>query len=260
MPDGLFKPIRTRRTFEEAVEQIARAISSNELRVGDRLPAERVLATQMAVSRPTIREALKVLADAGVIEIVGNGRGGGAYVRSDFVPANLLEEHANLRVGEVTGVLVTRRLLEPRVAQLAAIHATEADFDRIQRTIDLQAGALGERSRFLALDMRFHLQVAQAAHNGTIEALMRVLVRRLEMVQDLALRNKAEAAWETALRDHARVLEAIGSRDPVAAETRLIEHLAILEDAWTEESGWSFHTTLPDFLQRRALDASAAAS
>ncbi len=57
-----FSPVRTRRTFEEAVEQIAERISLGELSPGDQLPSERTLAQQMEISRPTVREALKVLA------------------------------------------------------------------------------------------------------------------------------------------------------------------------------------------------------
>ena len=234
------------------MEQIVDAISASRLRIGDRLPAERVLATQMAVSRPTIREALKVLARAGVLEVVGSGRGGGAYVRSDFVPPTLFEGQEDLRVSEVAGVLVTRRLLEPRLAQLAAVYATDEDIERLERTIELQSAATGDRARFLALDSRFHLQIAESAHNATIEAVMRVFIRRLELAQDLALRRRAEMTWSVAVADHRRILGALVGRDPDAAEARLFDHLAILEDAWAEESGWALHQKLPDFLLRRS--------
>lgn len=247
-----FKPISTRRTFQEAVEQIASAIHQNAVHVGDRLPSERDLATAMQVSRATIREALQALATAGVIVIVSSGRGGGAYVRTDVIPARLYEDQTPLRVSEVAEVLVTRRILEPRIAQLAAVQATSADFDRIQRTIEQQEAATGDRARFLAIDMRFHHQIAQGAHTATLEALMRVFLRRLELAQDLVLREqdrvKDEATWTTAVADHRRLLRAIAGRDPVASEQAMTQHLAILEDAWTEASGWSFHRNLPEFL------------
>lgn len=249
-----FKPIRTRRTFQEAVEQIATAIHQNAVRVGDRLPSERDLATAMQISRPTIREALQALAAAGVIDIVNSGRGGGAYVRTDIIPASLYEDQTPLRVSEVAEVLVTRRILEPRIAQLAAMHATSADFERLQRTIGQQEASTGDRARFLSFDMRFHHQIAQAAHNATVEALMRVFIRRLELAQDLALREhdrvKDEATWTIAVADHDRILRAIAGRDPAASEAAMTRHLAILEDAWTEASGWAFHRNLPDFLLR----------
>jgi GntR family transcriptional repressor for pyruvate dehydrogenase complex len=85
----MFTPVHTRRTFEEAVEQIAEAIRSGDLHPGDRLPSERLLAEQMAISRPTLREATRLLADSGVIE-VRPGAGGGMFVATSTVPFDLI--------------------------------------------------------------------------------------------------------------------------------------------------------------------------
>ena len=63
--ESSFEPVSSRRTFEEAVEQIAERIKAGDLHVGDRLPSERELAALMRISRPTLREAVKVLAEAG---------------------------------------------------------------------------------------------------------------------------------------------------------------------------------------------------
>src|SRR5438094_276772 len=157
---ALFRPVSTRLTFEEAVEQVADAIRAGDLHAGARLPSERDLADRMGISRPTLREAIKVLADAGVVE-VRPGPGGGMYVRTELVPRTLLAERSELHVGEVSGVLEARRLLEPRVAQLAGLYATDEDFDAMQRTIDLQREHGADRDSFLQLDMRFHLAIAR---------------------------------------------------------------------------------------------------
>ena len=132
-----FEPVATRRTFEEAVEQIAEKIKSGDLHAGDRLPSERELAAQMRISRPTLREAVKVLAEAGVLE-VRRGQSGGIFVPSELVPRELLRTRQEIRVSEVAGVLEARRLLEPRVAQLAAVHASEDDFAAMPATIERQ--------------------------------------------------------------------------------------------------------------------------
>jgi|SRR6185437_6581945 len=121
----IFKPVGTRRTFEEAVEQITDSIF-----VGDRLPAERTLAALMQISRPTLREAIRVLTDAGVLEVK---RSGGTSVASDYVPRDVIRGRSELRVSEVTAVLETRRLLEPRVAQLAALRPTRSTWKRCAR-------------------------------------------------------------------------------------------------------------------------------
>jgi len=245
---ALFRPIRTRRTFEEAVEQIAEAISSRRLRPGDRLPSERTLADAMEVGRPTIREAYQVLAKAGVVELVGGGRTGGAYVRSDILPAALIEDRTNLRVSEVGGVLVGRRMLEPRIAQLAAVQRTDEDIERLDRLLVLQREAVGYRTSFLDLDLRLHMEIGRCTHNGTVEGLMKVLIRRLEKAYDLALREPGDIAWTVAIDDHAAIVKAIAGRDPDAAELAMSSHLKILESMWEQESGYSFLRKLPAFL------------
>src|SRR3954465_10713283 len=130
-----FTPVGPRRTFEGAVEQIAERIRLGEMSEGDRLPSERELAAAMQISRATLREAVRVLAEAGVLT-VRSGSTGGIFVVSDYVPIDLLRSKSDLRLDEVAGVLEARRLIEPRVAQLAAVNARDEDYARLQRIID----------------------------------------------------------------------------------------------------------------------------
>jgi GntR family transcriptional regulator, transcriptional repressor for pyruvate dehydrogenase complex len=241
----MFRAVSTRRTFEEAVEQIAEAIKVGDMHAGARLPSERDLARQMGISRPTLREAIKVLADAGVVE-VRPGPGGGMYVRSELVPRTLLAERSELRIGEVSGVLEARRLLEPRVAQLAGLYGADEDFDAMQRTIDLQLEYGDDRDSFLQLDMRFHLAIARATRNATIVSMMRYLLKRLEIARDMAIREPYEP--EHAIGIHERTLGAIKSGDPDEIDRAMDEHLAFLEQIWEEESGRARLRRVPDFL------------
>ena len=247
-----FSPVRTRRTFEEAVEQIAERIALGELGPGDQLPSERTLAQQMEISRPTVREALKVLADSSVIE-VRPGSGGGAFVTSEFVPREVLRRAA-VRIGEVAGVLEARRLLEPRVAQLAALHGREADYTAMQRTIDRQAAIahaperfLANEDRFLALDVQFHLGIARATGNATIVGLMRSLLRQLEIARDMALH--VPVVVERSIEIHTETIASIRSGDMQRIEAIMDVHLAQLEGTWERESGRSLVRTVPDFLR-----------
>jgi DNA-binding FadR family transcriptional regulator len=232
----IFSPVQTRRTFEEAVEQIAERIQVGELGVGDQLPPERTLASQMQISRPTVREALKILADSGVIQ-VRPGPTGGAFVLSDFVPREVIQRRSDLRLHEVGGVLEARRLLEPRVAQLAAVHGTEEDFAAMDRTIALQAklaetsGALlmVHEDRFLGLDQRFHLAIARATGNSTIVGLMRTLLRRLDIARDMAMHERPTVEWSIDI--HRQTVDAIRSGDMARIDRVMDEHLAELERA-----------------------------
>ena len=247
-----FDPVSTRRTFEEAVEQIAEQIKAGDLHTGDRLPSERELAAQMRISRPTLREAVKTLVEAGVLE-VRRGQAGGTFVASELVPRELLRSRQEIRFGEVAGVLEARRLLEPSVAQLAAVHATDEDFAVMSQTIERQRELaasddfLRHEDLFLQLDMKFHLALARATRNATIVALMRTLLRQLEIARDMAMHAPLVPEWTIDI--HSRTLAAVRAADFELIETVMDEHLAQLEQIWERETGRGLVRPLPDFLQ-----------
>jgi GntR family transcriptional repressor for pyruvate dehydrogenase complex len=250
--ESQFEPVATRRTFEEAVEQIADKVKDGELHLGDRLPAERELAAQMRISRPTLREAVKALVDAGVLA-VRRGQSGGIFVASELVPRELLRTTTEMRVGEVAGVLEARRLVEPRVAQLAAVHAAEEDFAAMQATIDRQRELAGKgdflrhEDLFLQLDLKFHVAIARATRNSTVVSLMRSLLKRLEIARDMAVHAPLVPDWVIDI--HERTLAAIRSADFELIDRVMDEHLAQLEQIWERETGRGLVRPLPDFLQ-----------
>jgi GntR family transcriptional repressor for pyruvate dehydrogenase complex len=251
-PVRSFEPVSTRRTFEEAVEQIAEKVKSGDLHVGDRLPSERELAAQMRISRPTLREAVKALVEAGVLE-VRRGQAGGIFVASEVVPRQLLHTRQEIRFSEVAGVLEARRLIEPRVAQLAAVHASEEDFAAMARTIERQRELassddfLRHEDLFLQLDLKFHIAMARATRNPTIVTLMRSLLRQLEIARDMAMHAPLVPDWTIEI--HERTLAAVRSADFPLIDEVMDEHLAQLEQIWERETGRGLVRPLPDFLQ-----------
>ena len=234
----MFTPVQTRRTFEEAADQIAEKVRTGELRTGDRLPGERSLAAQMEISRPTLREAVKVLVEAGVLE-VRRGPGGGMYVATDVVPMDLVRHSASLRLAEIAAVLEARRMLEPRVAQLAAERATEEDFEAMERSIEAMRRIVDggwhqrDEDRFLQLDVQFHLALARAAGNPTVETLMRILLRQLEIARDMAMHVPLVPEWTIGI--HERTLAALRSGEPEEVEAVMDEHLGQLERTYEGE-------------------------
>lgn len=242
----MFEPIRNQRAFEAVVAQILRAIQEGDLRVGDRLKSERALSWEMQVSRPTLREGVRLLAEAGVLE-VRQGAGGGMFVASEHIPAALRRSEGEMRVGDVAAVLEARRVLEPRIAQLAALHATAADFDALRETIDLMEAAVGDYERFHQLDVRFHLTIARSTRNPTLIRLARVLLEQMAAVRRLVLSGPAHDP-ATAVGLHRRTLAAIMAGDYAAIEDAMDEHLGYLERAWEEETGRARLRTIPAFL------------
>jgi GntR family transcriptional repressor for pyruvate dehydrogenase complex len=230
----VFHPVRSRRTFEEAIEQIAFAIRVGDLHVGDRLPAERTLAGIMGISRPALREAIKVLAKAGVVTVLP-GSGGGTVVKSDTIPTSLVHRGIELRIGEVAAVLEARRLIEPQIAQLAGLYASDADFRALQQAIDSHRQAMQDADLRGQWDERFHLLIARATGNPTLVDVMRGLLRKLAIAWDMDYRGRDEP--ERGLVIHERTLRALMSRDPAQINEVMDEHLAILERQWEDETG-----------------------
>jgi DNA-binding FadR family transcriptional regulator len=228
----MFTPVRTRHTFEEAAEQIADRIRAGELRHGDKLPPERDLAVRMEISRPTLREAVRILVDAAVLE-VRRGPGGGMFVASDVVPVELIRRRSELRREEVSHVLEARRLIEPGVAQLAAQRADEEDFAALARSIATMREIVergyrpDDEDRFLQLDMQFHLAMARAARNPSVESLMRALFRQLEIARDMAMHLPTVPEWTIEI--HERTLAALRSGDEDEVAEVMDEHLGQLE-------------------------------
>ena len=227
----MFEPVRTRRTFEEAAEQIADKVRAGELRVGDKLPAERDLALRMEISRPTLREAVKVLVDAGMVE-VRRGPGGGMFVATDVVPVDLVRHATELRLTEAASVLEARRLIEPQVARLAHARATDEDLEPLVQTISMMREIVDrgyrpdDEDRFLQLDVQFHLALARAAANPTLETLLRIVFRQLEILRDMAMHVPTVPEW--IIDVHERTLAAVRSGDGL--DEVMDEHLGQLEE------------------------------
>jgi GntR family transcriptional regulator, transcriptional repressor for pyruvate dehydrogenase complex len=238
--------IEQRGSVRAVVEQIAQVIQSGELRFGDRLPPERTLAEQLSVSRVTVRKACHVLAEAGVLETrSGMGRSSGTVVRSELVPRGLLPGPHSIPFAEIWGVLEARRLLEPRVAQLAGLRATADDHRELERILELQRRAVDDTEQVRLLDPSFHLAIARATHNPTVVALMQGMLHRLELTRNVPI-EPGEAQRTIAV--HERTLAAILERDPRAIDVAMDEHLAIMEETWRAVSGRTLPPGLPEFL------------
>jgi DNA-binding FadR family transcriptional regulator len=205
----------------------------------------------MRISRPTLREAVKTLVEAGVLE-VRRGQSGGIFVASELVPRELLRSRYEIRVGEVSGVLEARRLIEPRVAMLAAARGHDEDFAAMQRTIDRQlallddGGVLAHEDRFLELERQFHLTMARATGNPRLAGIMRSLIRDLEIARDMVMHVPLVADWTIDI--HERTLGAIKAGDLERIEAVMGEHLGRMEETWESETGRRLVRPSPTFL------------
>jgi len=232
------EPIRATRTFEAAIEHLTEAVERAGLRTGDRLPNESDLAAQLGISKPTLRQALRVLELSGLVD-VRRGKTGGIFVATDLVPAVALFSAVKLEERSAIDVLRARRVLERAVVHEATRRATAADFEAIERTIDLLDRHLGERPSVMRADAMFHRAVVRSCHNETIQAAMQGVARGLSPIRDAY--SGGVATDRQTLDVHRRQVEAMRRRDEDVLEEILDEHFRMLEKQFAKGIGrrWS---------------------
>ena len=243
-PAHRFAPVRLKLPSEAVARQVAEAIRAGHFRTGDRLPSERSLAEQLAVSRPTVREALRLLVEAKILTVRPGG-GGGAFVASEMVPLDLISDDPQLRPGEMHDVLEARRSILPQVAQMAAIYAEDDEYDRMREAIAFGAAILEQvddatipgdtRQLIIIASMRFDLAIARATRNGLIERLMETLLRWVEPLRVLTMSSRERLVYAV---DVLRLtLAALESGEPDRIAAVINARLLVLEDALEQQSG-----------------------
>lgn len=221
-----FSRIEAQRLPAAAARQIELLILRGVLRPGTRLPPERELAERMGVSRPSLREALAELHEAGLVDA---RPGAGVFVAevlgSAFSPAliRLFGAHDEA----VFDFIAFRRDLEGLAAERAARHAGAADLAVIRAAFERMEAGIARRGDGAALDAAFHLAILEAAHNVVLLHVMRSIYDLLrEGVfynrQIMFARRTTRAAL---LEQHRGILTALEARDPAGARAAVEAHM-----------------------------------
>jgi GntR family transcriptional repressor for pyruvate dehydrogenase complex len=220
------EPIRATRTFESAIEHVVEGIERARLRPGDRLPSEGELAGQLGISKPTLRQALRILERAGLLA-VRPGKGGGIFLESALIPMDAIAGEVALEENAVIDVLRGRRVLERAVTHVAASARRAADIEELERANEFLAAHQGERALVMRADAMFHRAVTRATHNATLEAAMRAVARDLAPIRDAYAGGPAQDA--RTLQVHQRQLHAMLGGSSTDLDRVLDEHFAMLE-------------------------------
>lgn len=217
--------VRPKRMYEQIAEQIEALIRAGSFAPGTRLPAERELAEKIGVSRPSLREALIALETAGLIE---TRIGDGTYVGSSAPIAAALPWTRSRDFGP--GPLeqfVARRAIEPACAELAAHAATPAQLDRLNASYERMTAIIAAGENPAAEHARFHVLIAEAAHNSVLEGVARELwrLRAGEMWETLRRRVEAPAMLALGLAFRRRLIACLRARDAAGARAAMQAHL-----------------------------------
>lgn len=228
--DGARRP---RKTYEQIITHIREAISSGKLHPGDRLPPEVDLARSLGVSRPTVREALKVLEALNVLES-STGPTGGTFVKpldgagvADYLmdSISLLLDVQELTLEELW---VARGAIEIPVAGMAALKRTEQDLAVLRGIIESD-----EHRDFHAYfpDITFHTTIAEASRNRLLSLFMLSIHTTIKA---LAERYVLPEAKQVSQDQHRLIYEAILNRDEALARQYMEEHLQMAYEVYRE--------------------------
>ncbi|MFD0045691.1 FadR/GntR family transcriptional regulator [Pseudarthrobacter scleromae] len=216
------------RTHQLVLSWIEAELSEGRLAVGGRLPAERTLAEQLKVSRTSVREAIRILEAMGVVRAgVGSGPDAGTVVISDPTAAlgSALRLHVATQHLPVADIVETRMLLESWAASKASPQAPE--LEAAGSLLDEMAAEGLDVDEFLALDVRFHLALADAAGNAVVSAMMGSLRESIQRYAAQLTSNLPD--WEaTASRlkaEHCGILAAIRNGDGDRAAQLVAAHI-----------------------------------
>jgi GntR family transcriptional repressor for pyruvate dehydrogenase complex len=221
----MYTPIQSLKVFEQVAVQIEQRILNGELRSGDRLPTERELAEQFHVSRTAVREALKTLAQKGLVEM-RPGRGtiviDGAYEALQHSLGLVMK----LKLGEVGGsdnLVEVREILEVEIAGLAASRAGEKEIATMREAVEKMDESLQDADGYIAADNRFHEALAQATQNKLILILVNSIVNLLSEQRKQIF--GVEGGPQRGQIHHKRILESVIRHDPEAARAAMRAHL-----------------------------------
>jgi DNA-binding FadR family transcriptional regulator len=190
---------------DQAIEAMRALLASGEWPVGARIPPEPVLAGELSVGRNTVREAVRALAHAGVLEV---HQGDGTYVAALNEVSGTVRRRAAF--ADQGHVLEVRQAIETRAASLAAARRTQDDLRRLERALGRRTDAInsGDQVAFVAADVDFHVGVVAAARNSLLAELYDGFVDRLRASLDLQ-----GTCNDDLCADHEALLDAIRAKD-----------------------------------------------
>jgi GntR family transcriptional repressor for pyruvate dehydrogenase complex len=232
------RPIAVARAYEQLAAQIKARILAGELAEGDRLPSEVAIGREARVSRSTVREALRLLEEAGFVErtsprilVVARPRGEEPALRET---ARALR-HSNVTFDDLVEALLA---LDPALTRLATARVDDVQIARLQAHLDEQARVLAEPETWSRLDDEFHVMIGEMSGNAPLLLARRGVSALLLPTMWRFVRD--ERMTRAAFTFHERIVEQIRARDPEAAAFMTRKHIDDFRRAW-ERAGLDVH-------------------
>lgn len=222
----MLRAIKKTRIHEEVVIQIHELIRAGKFKAGDQLPSERELAETFKVSRTSVREALRALETQG---LVISRTGMGNFV-ADLPIESLVAPLAKLLIQEkdaLADIFEMRKLVEPRIASLAAQRATQRDIERMKRILAAQKEAVERGQTGVDADADFHFAIGRATHNQALEKLVGGLMDLLSHSREESLQTPDRR--KASIEAHRAILSAIEQHDSRRTQKTMLHHIEQVE-------------------------------
>lgn len=222
MEESATEPGKKVKLYEEVAVRLRDLIAEGELLPGQALPSERKLAAEFKVGRAVIREAVRRLEVAGLVE---SRHGGGNYVR-EVTSEHLVAPIAQLLSGNIhlkEELMNARMFFEPQIAREAARQATDEDLLALEDAVRRQAGRLVSGESTAREDAEFHGLLAGATHNTVVVRVIEVIN---DLLDDAGVRfSQHGERSEHSLQGNQRILEAVKQHDQEAAQRAMEDHI-----------------------------------
>lgn len=226
------QPLEPRRLYRQIADQVRALVERGEFPPGSRLPAERDLAQQLGVSRPSVREALIALEVEGLVEV---RMGSGIYVR---------EAAPRAAAGAVVAeppleTIRARELIECELAARAAATMKSPQVRGLREAVALMKREVDGGHMPTQGDRLFHVRIVEAADNPVLTRIVCELYdeRHNPLFAQLGSHFENAASWRLAIGEHQAVIDAIAAHDAAAARAAMSRHLTLSHDRFT--ASWS---------------------
>ena len=211
----------------EVADQMTFAILSGRYEVGDRLPIIPELSKALNVSGPVVGEAIRLLSDAGVLD-VRRGNNGGIIVKSADIPLEVTKLSRPFRAMSLPSIVEARRPIEMAIARLAAVRATEEDLVDLEKTNSRLVSARGDPRPWTEAHNAFHYTMGRAARSEMLAHFQHEMLEELALMLD----NFDDRFMEPdrTIREHRDTLAALRTGNPDTAEKVMDQHLREFEE------------------------------
>ncbi|MCS3801235.1 FadR/GntR family transcriptional regulator [Niastella sp. OAS944] len=230
------KSIEVESPTDKIIQQLKQLITTGQLKPGDRLPAERVLAERLGVGRSYVREAIRKLEFFGLLKTSPQS---GTYVSGYSIKMieGVLTDIINFNKDDFSALIEARYYMEINAARLAAIRRTDEDLELLRSAVADYDNKVNNKQDAVQEDMFIHLRIANATKNSVFESMLLMLLP--DIIKNIIDQKICgDNRGVQAMAEHHEILQAIENKDADAAGAAMAAHLDDILRISMEKKGW----------------------